>query len=75
MNVVDFAEGILGNKDASSLVAKCLRTQAGNEDHLTSLKMIDVADRLDLGQSIDIESIREIGEGPLASTQWLFLKP
>ena len=73
MNVVNFAEGILGiDQVASPIVAKCLRQIAGEEQDVSSL-MISVADRLDSGQRIDVPVLRQIGEKPLADTQRLFL--
>jgi len=73
MNVVNFAEGILGiDARFSPTVAKCLRQIANDEPDASSL-MISVADRLDLGDRIDVPILRQIGEKHLRLTKQLFL--
>ena len=73
MNVVNFAEGILGiNQTFSPMVAKCLRQVAVEEPDSSSL-MTSVADKLDSGQRVDVPTLRQIGEKPIADTQRLFL--
>ena len=74
MNVVNFAEGILGiDQKSAPLVANCLKQVALGEDVETSLQMISVAEKLDLGERVDTPVLRQIGEKPLADTQRLFL--
>jgi len=79
MNVVNFAEGILGiDKTSAPTVAKYLRHVAENEvipsTPLSSVSMIAVAEKLEHGDRVEIELIREIGEINLDHTRQLCMK-
>lgn len=73
MNVVDFAEGILGGRNQSGDVAKCLRQIAMNEHPEIQSRLVSVASDLESGKHIDIQRLRDIGEIPLSDAQRLFL--
>ena len=80
MNVVNFAEGILGiDKESAPIVAKCLRQIADSEipeqpeTPFSLTSMATVANQIESGNRADLELIRNIGEKRLADTQRLFL--
>ena len=75
MNVVNFAEGILGiDQTAAPVVAKCLKqVSEENSDVVSATKMNIVAGCLEVGLRVNIKILREIGESWLAKTQKLFL--
>ena len=74
MNVVNFAEGILGiDQTAAPIVADCLRKRAALPTTIPTSLMYHVAGQLDSGSRPSMELIRQIGERELADTQRLFL--